>query len=1021
MFSTGSAISEVSLSTKERNALQLLEVSTVDEFLQIDLRHVFGLRGFGATTYAKLKRSRDTVRAMLFPEDSDGNGTCQLRNNDEDIGALAPTSSCSASAIFPESWIDEDIRGLGLTSRGLKALRRLKVKAVREFLLLDLTGLSRLQNCGAVTREHLIQVQADLRRRFGPGFPKGATETLQATAEPRQDEAMREFVKQQATPCSWRKLPLFSGRPLRGIRPADLHESYHPGIPVERLMMTGRVRRAIAGKGITSLGEMLLMPGLELIGHDHLGNGTLASVQSLIDAFLKHSMNGSPRLEIDTGSPDGFLTSLLKPVIGNERQRRILLERMGWRSDPRTLNDVAQQFGLTRERIRQIEKAGLKQLLHWQAAEALGPLHDLISGMLRDLTPVMSLRGICKALQVLYGWSRPIHKEAITRFLPAFSDLKCVERCYVCLRCFRCIECPSLPKALDAALVDTPEKKISLSPLARRLRAQMLRAEDCQHCGECPAKASVNLVRIALARSAIASKQFRVVKSELWARDHWRISKGPISAVLESILKSRPGPMSYHEVHAAINRTRQDKVSPEIVWHALSASANHGTDILLWGRGGPYQHKSHVNLYAPILNTIEKWVIQALYAGPFPQLSANAAFQAFMQECVAAGLTSEYAIHSCLKHRQHPKLLFFKTPYISLAGALGYRTPNLEIVEELVRQEGDVVEYEELRKTACERMGLKDFQFLQITNQWENVIRTDKGFLHVDYFDATSPAFAALVEYVKQRLAREGQISADLIYGEKRVSCLQLRIDGPRMLYSVLARFAGEFIAARMYPLLTLASREDATANDSIRSRIVAYVRDKRQPVSCEELRRRFVAKLGFSYQSVMAAASTDSILHYLNGILVHVDTIAWDADKQSQLLDVAERYYTDQLRAGDVFARADLLLELHESDLPALAHGIDWTPILVAELLERDKRVRVFGNRRNAFLFNSDERKLASFADFVALLLEKHFQGAASLTELSAFLREARVIAKAVTPRMLEGADSLLVGEREIAVKGAC
>ena len=80
------------------------------------------------------------------------------------------------------------------------------------------------------------------------------------------------------------------------------------------------------------------------------------------------------------------------------------------------------------------------------------------------------------------------------------------------------------------------------------------------------------------------------------------------------------------------------------------------------------------------------------------------------------------------KHRGHPKLVFFKAPYIGLAAASGYRIPNVEIVEELVRQEGDVVEYGALREAVCERMGLKEFQFLQITGQLQNAIRTEKGF-----------------------------------------------------------------------------------------------------------------------------------------------------------------------------------------------------------------------------------------------------------------------------------------------------
>ncbi len=111
--------------------------------------------------------------------------------------------------------------------------------------------------------------------------------------------------------------------------------------------------------------------------------------------------------------------------------------------------------------------------------------------------------------------------------------------------------------------------------------------------------------------------------------------------------------------------------------------------------------------------------------------------------------------------------------------------PNLEIAEELIHQEGDVVEYDALRHMLCDRMGMKDFQFGQIVVQLRNVVRTEKGFLHADYFDADSPTFAVLVDYVKRKLTREGQLFAHLIYAEKRVSCLQLRIDGPRMLHSV--------------------------------------------------------------------------------------------------------------------------------------------------------------------------------------------------------------------------------------------
>ena len=217
-----------------------------------------------------------------------------------------------------------------------------------------------------------------------------------------------------------------------------------------------------------------------------------------------------------------------------------------------------------------------------------------------------------------------------------------------------------------------------------------------------------------------------------------------------------------------------------------------GTDILLWGRGGVYLHKSHINLYLPILNAIEKWVIRELEDGVVPQLSAHAAFQVFSEECTASGITSAYAIHSCLKHRQHPKLIFFHSPYIGLAGASRHRIPNVEIAEELIRQEGDIMPLDCLRDVLCMCMGLKDFQFNQIIYQLSNVVGTEHGFLHADYFDSENHAFQALVEHVQERLARDAHLSVELIYNERRIPCLQLGIDGPRMLHSVLSLFAGD-------------------------------------------------------------------------------------------------------------------------------------------------------------------------------------------------------------------------------------
>ena len=138
--------------------LQLLGVSTVGEFLETDLRRVFDLRGFGATTYANLKDSRDTLREEMSPGSLEAHGEDQFLYDEDDISTL------------------------GLTVRGLKALRRLKASTIRDFLRLDLTHVGHLHNFGEVTRRHLTETQARLRERVG--FSEDTSVALRTPSEP---------------------------------------------------------------------------------------------------------------------------------------------------------------------------------------------------------------------------------------------------------------------------------------------------------------------------------------------------------------------------------------------------------------------------------------------------------------------------------------------------------------------------------------------------------------------------------------------------------------------------------------------------------------------------------------------------------------------------------------------------------------------------------------------------------------------------------------------------------------------
>lgn len=982
-------VAELPLAAKERHALEELEIATVREFLHLNARDVLSLRGYGERTFALLRASQRRLRRHL------GISDCQ-ENSNGDMG------------------LQTDIAELPLSVRGMKALRRLSVSTVREFLALDLSEPLDLPNCGEATYRDLVAKQRMVASGFTPEELLQLGTLLQSATAEDAVERRRQAAQSAFTEGNAKLLPLFCGERLGATTPEELHESYHPGTAIGYISLPGRALKVLQRADIHSLGELLLRSHRELLGKWKCGIGTLTKVQEGVLLFLKESGEARSVTVADSTSPEAFIRSMIEPLVTNERQQAILLQRLAVDGTHRTLEELGEAYHLTRERIRQIEKAAMRKLVTWRGRRALSPLHDFVVDLLRERGPVVSYRFIARALQRAHGWETTVRAKTIEQLLQAFPDIRCIGRKLVSEHDFQCMDCQTLPALLEQVLHQGSRPRRQIRVVAKALA--MVAATRCAPCTCISNRPSQALVRYAFRRSPLAQKEFHLNRREVWTVEQWKLARGPLSGAINEVLREEPQALSYKEVHRRLRQFRQRPVSRTRVWAALRSSTNQG-DILLWDRGGLYRHKHHVNLYAPVLNTVEKWVVQTLQDLPIPQISAHAAFVKFRKVCLAAGIVSEYAIHSCLKHRQHPRLAFYHSPYLGLTAGGAYRIPNVEIVEELLRQEGDIFPRDKLESLMCGQLGLKSYQFAQVMDHLDNVIRTENGFLYAKYFDPESSDFKVLVAYAAERAAKDGEVSAQLLYKERVVSCLQLRIDGPRMLYYLLEFFAADRVQTAGYPIVLRKASTETAEVRGVRERVVQFIRQKREPVSCDELRLRFVKKLGFRHNTVFGALMSDSIVRYLNGFHVHVDTLEWNSEKGQELRTIAEAYYDSQVSAGGAFARVDHLLEIHECSFPVLGNGVAWTPTLLATMLSRDARTPVVGPMENAYVVNKDGVAVRTFGDFVRLVLAKYFDGAASMIELSQWLRDGRVIQKMVTPAMVRG-DGLIIEGQTVSVR---
>ncbi|MFC1809263.1 RNA polymerase sigma factor RpoD/SigA [Candidatus Omnitrophota bacterium] len=94
--------------------------------------------------------------------------------------------------------------------------------------------------------------------------------------------------------------------------------------------------------------------------------GSLNAPLSLDSSFELIDVIEDKEASQPSETSQGFaLSERIEQLLGkvNERERRILILRFGLQGeDPRTLEETAREFGITRERVRQIEEAALKKI-----------------------------------------------------------------------------------------------------------------------------------------------------------------------------------------------------------------------------------------------------------------------------------------------------------------------------------------------------------------------------------------------------------------------------------------------------------------------------------------------------------------------------------------------------------------------------------------------------------------------------------------------------------------------------------
>lgn len=720
----------------------------------------------------------------------------------------------------------------------------------------------------------------------------------------------------------------------------------------------------------------------------------------------------------------GTLSRLLEPElmadIQDPRNLSILVTRLGLdSSDEATLQQVASQYGLTRERVRQIESKALKRLSNSTShLKRLRPFWLVLESILTIQYGAISVEecsarlSSCLNLSVLPS-SRAL--EHLTHLAPSILGIKNRKvggRQWIVMASASCPDC-------DAVLHELIELVCREGSVSVDAACTHIGGKCCQFCKQAPFPTDsvpTGLLQYLVASSSAAEIRLLIDGNQVaLAPSGERARYRPLTAKVLKMLASSPGPVSVQSIYDTLvsEGTDPDRISV----HQLAALIVRQPEVLQWDRS-VFVHCKHMQVPTELLERIEDWLVRRLQCGDVA-VSVRAARIANEEECSRFGLTTDFSVYSVLR-RHSSALAFPKYPQVTLPSQPARVRVESLVEEHLLAKQGPV-SLVELRDQFVGHLGLKGFQLSQALSQNRHLLRLDRNhYVHADVFIRLHPTARSSVRSLAREaleLAKDGHVvTVSALRGRHKVDCNIAGIETHQLLASLLALCASDLVQLRGGNLVLPVG--DAPRHDiSLRRLVCERVRGARRPVTIDELGRHFVESIGYSMPTLTQALSAKDLTRYTSDAVVHVETLGWSHNKSLTLEQAALQEHEAAVKSGRVCALVSSLIE--STALPALDNELVYTQTCLADLLSRCRRILVLGRTKNAFVARDNPANVKDLESLVGEIVRTEFHGGCTIAQLESYLVSHGIVASRLPKRFFDHAAEITMVGADVFLRG--
>ncbi len=212
-----------------------------------------------------------------------------------------------------------------------------------------------------------------------------------------------------------------------------LRSPYHlsPGTPscpledvsVWEIAPPKRADRALRNIKITTLGQLLATPIETLMSQWSFGKLSIGIIQDALCQLLFPAKAGEDSSPVDYSSFEKMLISFTDLVVPKHRTAIVLIERLGLRGKSTTLATLGMRFGITRERIRQIEASGFNTFVSPPNRRKLRRFWEEVWAILEPADAPCPVFRIAEDLRDRFGWEEVPPAKPLARILRLHPEI----------------------------------------------------------------------------------------------------------------------------------------------------------------------------------------------------------------------------------------------------------------------------------------------------------------------------------------------------------------------------------------------------------------------------------------------------------------------------------------------------------------------------------------------------------------------------------------------------------------------